>query len=676
MAGSLAARHIRAVFATSRIVRQPENTDAFLEAHHPLIAAAWHGQFLLLPMIRPDTTPARGMVARHTDAEMIGRALLHFDMELIRGAGAGLKGKDRGGAHALRAALKTLNEGASVVMTADVPPGPARVAGLGIVTLARLSGRPIVPLAIATSRFLALRTWSRLTINLPFSKLAVIAGDPIHVPRELDAEALEAYRRRVEDALNEVTERAYALAGSDAKKVAPPVKTVQKSGLLLKVYRGVTQAARPASPLLLNRRLASGKECPERLGERRGHPGIARPAGPLWWFHAASVGETNAILPLIGALKARQPHLNILLTTMTVTSARLAEMRLPKGALHQFVPLDSPVFVRRFLRHWQPDLALFTESEIWPNLIVEAADFHAPLVLLNARMSPRSYKTWRRLRSLSRPVFSRFDLVLAQDGKIAKRLTDLGARQAIVTGNLKYDAPPPPADARKLQVLRAAIGERPVFLAASTHPGEEDIIARVHNRLKNALPEILTIIVPRHPERGAALGEMMVAQGITVARRSAGELVSDATGIYIADTIGELGLFYSLAPVAFIGGSLIPHGGQNPLEAIKLGSGVLSGPHVFNFAETYRALAQENGFKSVSGEDDLFSSAVELFTDADIAAEMKANAQVAVNRLGGALQKTLDALETYVGHAPALAEGGRSGAGTSARAPVEANHAA
>jgi 3-deoxy-D-manno-octulosonic-acid transferase len=652
-AGGVAARHIRMVFATSEVIREPADTDSYLEKLNPMIVAMWHGQFLLLPLIKPKSVPVHNMVARHTDGEMIGRALLHFDMGLIRGAGAGESGKDRGGASALRAALKMLRANATVAMTTDIPPGPARVAGMGIVTLARMSGRPIVPLAIATKRFFTLPTWSRFTVNLPFTKLAMVAGDPIHVPRNADEEALEAYRQQVEAAMNATTRRAYELAGGDASRTEPKIANApRRSGFLLALYRGATWAARPAAMTILRRRAARGKEVPERISERLGIATAPRPNGPLFWFHAASVGETSAILPLMHELKRRYPALNIVLTTITVTSAKIAAERLPEGAIHQFMPLDSARFCRRFIEHWHPDLGLFTESEIWPNLIVEAANGKVPLVLLNARMSQRSCQRWARVSSLSKPVFSRFDLVLTQNWRIAKRLTGLGARKSSITGNLKYDAPPPPIDAGAMQELQRGLGGRPVFLAASTHPGEDEAVARVHEMLQSAMPSLLTVIAPRHPDRGEAIASMLAGRHLSVARRSAGESALEETQIYLADTIGELGLFYKLAPLSFIGGSLVVHGGQNPIEAIKLGSGILSGPHTFNFAETYNVLHRYEGCRLVAGPDDLAAALRSLFENPDEAAEMKRRAEGAIGTLGGALDKTLEALRPYLPASP------------------------
>lgn len=645
----LAARHVRMVLSTSRIVRDPADTDARLLAHHPSIVAMWHGQFLCMPLIKPKTMPVSNMVAKHADGEMIGRTLLHFDMGLIRGAGAGDSGKDRGGAGALRAALKALKGGTTVAMTTDIPPGPARVAGLGIVTIARMSGRPILPAAVATGRFFTLPTWSRMTINLPFTRLALVVGDPIHVPRDADDAELERYRQLVEDAMNATTVRAYELAGGDITRTLPQEKLPpRKSGFLLSAYRGATWAARPAAMTILKRRAARGKEVPERLGERLGIASEPRPVGPLAWFHAASVGETNSVLALMDELKRRHPTLNLLLTTVTTTSAKIAKERLPAGAIHQFVPLDNPAFCKRFVEHWRPDLGLFVESEIWPNLIVEANGAGVPLALVNGRMSQRSTQRWRRLSSLSQPVFSRFDLVLTQNRRIAKRLKSLGARKIAVTGNLKYDAPPPPVDAVALDALRNAIGERPVFLAASTHPGEDDIVLRAAETLRAVIPSLLTVIAPRHPERGADVAALAGARGDAVARRSAGDAIDEATRIYVADTIGELGLFYTLAGAAFIGGSLVEHGGQNPIEAIKLDAAILSGPHTFNFTETYETLARFDGVRLVRDTAELAAAAQEVFEDREKAAKLKSHASAAIATLGGALEKTLEALAPWL----------------------------
>lgn len=645
----LAAGYLQFVFDRARVLREPADLETRLQALSPCIVAMWHGQFLMIPAAHPRSVPFRCMVARHGDGELVSMTLERFGLGLIRGAGAGSRRKDRGGAAAMRAALAALEDGASVPLTADVPPGPARHAGMGIVSLARLSGRPILPIAIATSRFKTFETWSRFTVNLPSGKLAIVLGEPIEVPRHLSPQDQEAARLAVETRLDEATRRAYALVGRDMTETLPVSAGGPLSpGIVLRAYRTVSRGVRPAAGLFLRYRSRQGKEIAERLGERMGTASIPRPATPLFWFHAASVGETNAVLPLMEALRRNRPELGILLTTVTVTSARIAASRLPEGAIHQFVPLDSPAFVKRFFDHWRPDMALFTESEIWPNLILEANERGVPLALLNARMSDRSFRRWLRMPALSRALFSRFDLVLAQSDKLARRLVKLGARRAIAAGNIKFDAPPPPVDLAELRLLREAVRGRPLFLAASTHPGEDEIIAAVHKTLKTEHERLLTIIVPRHPQRGEALTAMAESMSLTSCRRSAGETPDGGTDIYIGDTIGELALYYTLAPFAFIGGSLVPHGGQNPIEAVKLGAGVITGPHWHNFREAYQALAKSGGCRFVTGANDLAAAAHEWLTDQGSIAKARANAEAVVAERSGALRRTLEALEPFL----------------------------
>lgn len=646
--GWLAARYIALVRDTSGVVRCPEDMDRRIGELAPAVFTSWHGQFLMSPVMKPADQPAKMMIARHGDAEVIARAVGYFGIELIRGAGAAGRRKDRGGAAAFRAALSSLQDGVNVAMTADSPPGPARRAGLGVVRLASRSGRPIIPMGFATRRSLALRTWSRFTLNLPFTRLALVMGEPVWVPPDADGDTLEAHRQRVETRLNDATRRAYNLVGGD-RHMAEPISATnpEKPGLLLNAYRLLTRVARPGTGYLLRRRVAKGKEIGERLGERFGRPGRTRPPGRLWWFHAASVGETNAILPLMHNLHERYPDLRFLLTTFTVTSARIASSRLPEGAVHQFAPLDSPRFVRRFLDYWQPELAAFTESEIWPNLILDTHARGVPLILVNARMSPRSYRSWRKRPSLSRPLFSRFDMILAQDSTLARRFEQTGAHTVLTLGNLKADAPAPPVDAALREQLQKAIGGRPALLAASTHPGEDEIVAEAVEILRGRVPGLFTVIVPRHPERGAGIMEMAKARGIDVARRSRTALPGPHTELFIADTLGELGTWYAVAPLALIGGSLVPHGGQNPIEAVKLDAAVLTGPHHANFAESYQALADAGGCREVADARELASAAAELLGDQVALERMRTAALEAAARLEGALERTLDAFAPY-----------------------------
>jgi 3-deoxy-D-manno-octulosonic-acid transferase len=650
LAGAGLARYIRFVQRTSW--QTPEMTESF-EAHfhnHPCIIAMWHGQFMLLPLLKPPYVPVDVMVARHRDAAFMGEALKHFDMQLILGAGAGTRAKDRGGSHAYMAAVQALRDGRTVAMTADVPGGMPRKAGLGIVMMARRSGRPIVPVAIATSRYIALNTWSRMTINLPHSGLGFAVGSVVSVPRETSEEDLEGYRQAVEASLNIATEKAYARAGADPARATPGARSAggAEPGLRLKAYRALTSLARPAAPLLLGFRERHGKEEPARRGERLGRASADRPPGCLAWFHAASVGETIAILPLLSALADARPSLSFLLTTGTVTSAKLAAQRLGRRAVHQYAPLDAPEYVESFLDHWKPDLAVFTESEIWPNLILETSKRGIPLSLINARMTKRSFRRWRRNLGFARPLFSRFDVVLAQNEGLARRFAALGAPNALHAGNLKVDAPPPPVDNAELERLRPMLDGRSLLIAASTHDGEDQIIADAHRELRRSLPDLCTIIAPRHPERGEAIAEMLRARGFSVARRSLGHLPDRTSDAYVADTIGELGMLYKLGSVAFIGGSLVDRGGQNPIEAVRQGAVVLVGPHWQNFTDAYRALISHRGAVEVHSAEEIAKVVRQLLSDEAELGSMRSRASAALATISGALPRTIEALLRFL----------------------------
>jgi 3-deoxy-D-manno-octulosonic-acid transferase len=416
--------------------------------------------------------------------------------------------------------------------------------------------------------------------------------------------------------------------------------------LTLRAYQRLSAAATPLAPLLLSRRLKRGKEDPRRIAERRGEAAVERPAGPLIWTHGASVGEMLAVTPLVESLRAR--GFNVLVTSGTVTSARLAEARLPAGAIHQFVPLDAPRFIARFLDHWRPNLALFAESDLWPNLIVACAHRAVPLILINGRLSQRSYARWRRLPRTIATLLARFDLCLAQSQGDAERYADLGAPRVSMTGNLKLDVPALSVDGQKLAAVQAAIGSRPIIVAASTHAGEESLIIEAHRRLRASFRGLITIIAPRHPERGPGIVDIASVAGLPAAMRSRGHLPDRATEIYVVDTIGELGLVYRLSPIVFMGGSLVRHGGQNPIEAAKLGAAILHGPHVSNFTEIYSALDGVHGAEEINDVNKLTVRFGAFLTDAKTRGAVSKAARETVELLGGALDRTLAALEPYL----------------------------
>ncbi|KAA0075475.1 3-deoxy-D-manno-octulosonic acid transferase [Tardiphaga sp. P9-11] len=416
--------------------------------------------------------------------------------------------------------------------------------------------------------------------------------------------------------------------------------------ITLRAYRRLSAALTPLAPVLIRQRLKKNKEDPARLDERRGISQIERPAGPLVWIHGASVGEVLAAAALIERLRAL--GMRILLTSGTVTSAEIIAKRFPTDIIHQYIPYDSPRFVARFLDHWKPSLALFIESDLWPNLIISAAKRRLPMVLINARMSQRSFPRWQKFSATIGALLGRFEICLAQSETDAERFSALGSRSVVVTGNLKLDVQAPPGDAVKLDKLMAVTRGRPIIVASSTHPGEEEIILETHKTLTSFFPKLLTVIVPRHAHRGAEIAQMITVAGAQVALRSREELPHAGTDLYVADTMGELGLFYRLSPVVFIGGSLVPHGGQNPIEAVKLGASVVHGPHVFNFTDVYEALDGAGGAKLADSSEQLVNQLGQMLgNEAARDAAIEAGHRV-VERLGGALDRTLHALEPYL----------------------------
>jgi len=416
--------------------------------------------------------------------------------------------------------------------------------------------------------------------------------------------------------------------------------------MMLRVYRSLSSAMVPLAPAVIRQRLKLGKEDPERIAERRGLTRDARPQGPLVWIHGASVGEVLAAAALIERL--RELNLRILVTSGTVTSAAIVAKRFPPDVIHQYVPYDSPRFVARFLDHWRPSLALFIESDLWPNLILSSAARRLPMVLINGRMSQRSFPRWRRVASTISALLGTFDICLAQSPTDAERFAALGCHNVITTGNLKLDVPAPPADPAKLDRLISVTRGRPMILAASTHPGEEERLIEAHKTLAGYFPSLLTVIVPRHPNRGEAITRTIAAAGLRAAQRSREEMPTAVTDIYVADTLGELGLFYRLSPVVFMGGSLVEHGGQNPIEAVKLGASIVHGPHVFNFTDVYDALDRAGGARKAVTPEALANELGQLLDDPAARDSMVAASARVVSQLGGALERTLAALEPYL----------------------------
>jgi 3-deoxy-D-manno-octulosonic-acid transferase len=384
----------------------------------------------------------------------------------------------------------------------------------------------------------------------------------------------------------------------------------------LAAYRMATYAAEPFAPLLLRARAKRGKEDPARLTERLGYAALPRPAGPLVWLHGVSVGEALSLLPLIEDLCYARPDLSVLVTSGTRTAAALLARRLPGRAMHQYLPVDGPKAARRFFDHWRPDLGVFVESELWPNLLWEARTRGVRMALLSAKLSDRSLRHWMRFSAAARALYSAFQLVLAQDEHAVARLEGLGVEVAGVA-DLKFGAASLPFDEATLRALRSQIAGRPVILAASTHPGEDVLIlSRFAALLEDpqvAARSPLLAIAPRHPERGPQIAALAADDALTVSLQSAGQPVADAQ-VRVADAIGELGAWYRAASLAIVCGSLVEGvGGHNPLEPARIGCPIISGPHIDNWRSAYDGLLAHDAAALVSAEamDDWIVAGVE-----------------------------------------------------------------
>lgn len=415
---------------------------------------------------------------------------------------------------------------------------------------------------------------------------------------------------------------------------------------ILATYRYAGAAAYPMVGGYVGWRAAKGKEDHSRRRERYGYSETARPHGPLVWMHAASVGETSAVIPMVEYLASHD--IRIVLTTGTVTSAKVVADRLSEIAIHQYVPLDLKPAVSRFLNHWKPDLAIIAESEIWPMTILELGARRVPQVLINARLSDRSFARWKKRSYLAEALMENLAHVVAQSEVDGERYLELGARPVTVSGNLKADTIPPPVNWMDLDGLKAQIGKRPLWAAISTHPGEDEIAAEVHEKLLRKYPKALTMIVPRHPDRADAIEAMLKARGLNVVRRTSRLPVTAETDIFLGDTIGEMGLYLRLTEIAFVGKSLTGEGGQNPLEPAALETAVFSGGNVQNFRDAYDRLVKNGGAKIVRDGEMLAGAVSFLFSNEQVRRTMIANGLASITEMSGALQRTIHALDSFI----------------------------
>lgn len=414
--------------------------------------------------------------------------------------------------------------------------------------------------------------------------------------------------------------------------------------MILPLYKGLATALGPVIDTYLDRRVTRGKEDPARLDERRGIAARPRPDGRLIWLHAASVGEAMGLLTLVRALRDTRPDLALLMTTGTTTSAEAMAKRLPEGVLHQFVPVDRPAWVARFLAHWRPDLGIWMESDLWPTLVTEADARGIPMAIVDGRLSVGAFQRWRRLGRLARPLFDSFDLVLAASEDQARRFSALGCTDVRYAGNLKAAGDPPEADRAVTEEVRSATAGRPAWLAASTHPGEDQVVLEAHIRLAAARPGLMTVIVPRHTRRGDGIAALARDRGLTLARRSVGDPITPQTEIYLADTMGEIAAFYSAIPVTFLAGSLVPVGGHNPIEPAHCGTALLFGPLIPNNRDAADALLAGGGAQEIHDAASLAETVGTLLDEPAAAAAMAASARAVAAEGRAGLDRILDAL--------------------------------
>ncbi len=390
----------------------------------------------------------------------------------------------------------------------------------------------------------------------------------------------------------------------------------------------------------IKKRKENGKEDIKRFNERIGRPSMKRPEGTLIWFHGASVGESLSMLPLIHKMLEIYPDAHIMVTTGTITSAELMAKRLPERAFHQYITIDNPLFTTRFIKYWRPDLVLWFESDLWPAMLSGIKRKNIPLILVNGRISNKSFKRWQQFDFISKELLGCFSLCLGQSEEDAYRLRVLGARESVCLGNLKYAGLPLPIDRDKENEITSQINGRTVWLASSTHHNEEAKIARMHKRLKEKFPDLLTIIAPRHPHRGPEIMEAIHETGLTASLRSENGKITPQTDIYVANTVGELGIWYDIASLVFIGGSLIPHGGQNFIEPSRVRDAVIVGPHMFNFTDAMNRAKKADAVIQINDIEELEETVTQLLSNKEL---LEAKRSLAYNWANGEA-KVLDGI--------------------------------
>lgn len=569
----------------------------FSEGGGAVVVAFWHESLPLIPALwwwseaQNPAMRAHVLISRNRDGRLIADLIDPWRIKSIAGS-SDKNRKKKGGAAALRRMQVLLRRGGLIALTPDGPRGPRRQAQQGAIALASSVKKPIIPIG-ATCQGIRLNSWDKMVIPVPFGRGHFVCGAPLFLSRKKGAQAGQNTDHLLTEAITQAMTQAehpeIDQPGGQKEKIWLGPLSLQPS----RAWGWVATGLAPALPFLLRWRQTRGKEVPGRVREKMGFASHTRPVGPLVWFHAASVGELVSILPLVEICLEKNPALTVLLTTGTVTAAALLQQRLTHPRLvHQFVPLDVPRWGKRFLGHWQPQAVVFTESELWPNLIGLCHQQNIPVALVNGRMSERSFNGWLRLRNVARRMLERFAWIAARSDEDAERFRQLGARSLAKAADLKTAAPSLPVDPVALHIVHKHLAGRPVFLAASTHEGEEEALRQTVQTLRARYPSLLTIIVPRHPERGAAVSALFEG----APRRALGQFPAQTDAVWVCDTLGELGLFYRLAQIVFIGNSLpgvrTGGGGHNPFEPARLECALATGPLIQNFQEAFAVLGQ------------------------------------------------------------------------------------
>ena len=617
--------------------------DEYVNGDFSCLSAFWHGRCITDIFFKVHARLKKNcfvLISMHRDGRIMASAMDPIGVKTIDGS------SKHGGAAAALEIIKKLKQPGNMIAIAPDGRKPGYKMTEGVVALAGKSGKPVVLSAFSARWGFMLNTWDRFLIPFPFNKGVVLLSEPIYIPSGLDREGVEKWRLTLENRLIELTREADRRVGA-GKRDFLHAKANKLNFMSLSLYRAATYVFYPLIAAYLAVRKSRGKEDLSRFGERMGYASKPRPEGKLVWLHGASVGETLSALPLVEKIQETYPDVHVLVTSGTVTSAGLMEKRLTGKAFHQYVPIDCVPQVTRFVDHWKPDLVLWLESEFWPNILSVISDRKIPLILVNGRVSDKSFAQWKKMPKFSRQIQKMFVRSFGQTQEDADRLKEIGAENTACVGNIKFAAAPLPADDAELKRMKKQIGYRACWTAGSTHAGEEEVVAAAHREVREKLPDLLTIVAPRHPNRADEVENIFKKEGLKVVRRSRNEEITKETDVYLADTIGEMGLFYRLGEAAFVGGSLIPFGGQNIIEPARLGKAVVCGPYMMNFREISARAIDAGALAVAATEHELAVFLTDVLTDKKLLGRKQKNALAFAEAESNVLDRLMPELDVY-----------------------------